>query len=42
MVLFVIAFFIFIGISSTYFYFHWCLKKDITHVKFGTNTQTIY
>ena len=34
------AFLIIIGISSAYFYFHWYLKKDITCVKFNTNTQT--
>ena len=28
------------NISSAYFYFHWYLKKDITHVKFSNNTQT--
>ena len=39
-VLFAIAFSIIIGISSAYFYFHWYLKKDMTRVKFGTNTQT--
>ena len=27
-------------ISSADFYFHWHLKKDITGVKFSTNTQT--
>ena len=39
-ILFVIAFLIIIGISSAYFYFHWYLKKNITCVKFNTNTQT--
>ena len=29
-----------IVIHSTYFYFHWYLKKHITCVKFNTNTQT--
>ena len=34
LVLFFIAFLIIIGISSTYFYFHWYLKKDIMKHKF--------
>ena len=39
-VLFVIAFLIIIGISSAFAYFHWCLKRDNSHVTFNTNTQT--
>ena len=39
--LFVIAFLMIIGISSAYFYLNWFLRKDITRVKFNTNTQTI-
>ena len=35
-----IAFLMIIGISSVYIYFNWYLKKDITRVKFNTNTQT--
>ena len=38
LVLFLIAFLMIIGISSAYFYFHWYLIKDFTHVKFNTNT----
>ena len=40
-VLFVVAFLIIIGTSSTFIYFHWYLKRDNTRVKFNTNTQTM-
>ena len=36
----VIFFIISISISSVFIYFHWYLKRDNTHVKFNTNTQT--
>ena len=38
--LFLILFTINAGIGSYFIYFHWYLKKDVTRVKFGTNTQT--
>ena len=39
-VLAVIVLTISIGIDSYFLYFHWYLKKYVTHVKFGTRTQT--
>ena len=36
----VIFFIISISISSVFIYFHWYLKRDNTHVKLNTNTQT--
>ena len=39
-VLAVIVLTISIGIGSYFLYFHWYLKKYVTHVKFGTRTQT--
>ena len=29
-----------VGIGTYFVYLHWYLKKDVTHVKFGTRTQT--
>ena len=40
-VLFVIAFLIIIGISSTYFYFYWNLKKLNTDADTSVNTETL-
>ena len=40
-VLFVIAFLIIIGISSTYFYFYWNLKKHNTDANTSVNTETL-
>ena len=37
--LFLIFFTVNIGIDAYFIYFHWCLKKDVTRVKFGTRTQ---
>ena len=37
--LFSIIFTINVGIGTYSIYFHWCLKKDVTHVNFGTHTQ---
>ena len=39
-VLFSIIFTTNVGIGTYSFYFYWYLKKDVTHVKFGTRTQT--
>ena len=39
-VLFSILFTTNIGIGAYFLDFHWYLKKDATHVKFGTHTQT--
>ena len=40
-VLAVIVLTISIGIGAYFVYSRWYLKKDITHVKFGTRTQTM-
>ena len=39
-VLFSINFTINIGVATYFVYCHWCLKKDVIRVKFGTCTQT--
>ena len=39
-VLFSILFAINVGIVTYFFYFHWCLKKDVPRVMFGTRSQT--
>ena len=39
--LFSIIFTINVGIATYFVYSHWYLKKDVTHVKFGTHTQTV-
>ena len=40
-VLFSIRFTINVGIGTYFVYFHWYLKKDVTHVEFDTRTQTM-
>ena len=36
----VVVFAINIGIGAYFVYSHWCLKKDVTRVRFSTHTQT--
>ena len=39
-VLFSIVFTINVGIATYFVYSHWCLKKDVARINFGTCTQT--
>ena len=38
-IVYTVLFTINVGIGSNFLYFHWLLKEDVTHVKFGTRTQ---
>ena len=29
-----------VGIATYFVYFHWYLKREVTRVKYGTDTQT--
>ena len=40
-VLLLLDFLIIIGIISTFFYFHWYLKKDNNIIKTSVNTETV-
>ena len=39
-VLMVVVFTIFTGIRAYFVYYNWSLVKNVSHIKFGTHTQT--
>ena len=39
-VLMIVVFTICVGISTCFFYYNWSLVKNVSHIKFGTRTQT--